>query len=44
MEWIIGIAGLACIAAYMLHRALKGAPICTCNRHDCGGGCYKRPR
>lgn len=44
MEWIIGLVGVACIMLFLLHRGLKRAPLCTCNRNDCGGGCTPRPR
>lgn len=40
-EAVVAFIGLGCIVIAMLHFALKRAPMCTCGRNDCGGGCWK---
>lgn len=41
MWWIIGGLGLAAaLVTVLVVRAIRNAPMCLCNKPDCGGSCW----
>lgn len=41
MWWVIGgIAALILATVVLTVRAIRNAPMCLCNKPDCGGSCW----